>query len=72
MKYLSVLLISAQAAFALDSKPGVISTLTADFFQEYKKDMMDIFEQACQTVDLEDQKLSHDVDLFLLTMQLMN
>ena len=67
IKYLSVFLLSYTHA-----KPGLISTLTADFFQEYKQDIMDIFEDTCQTVDLEPQKFTHDLDLFMLTLQLQN
>jgi len=58
-------------AFA-DCKSGLITTLTSEFFEEYKQDMMDVFEQTCQTLELPDTKLTQDIDLFMITMQLAN
>ena len=34
-------------ALGVDAKAGLITTLTSQFFEEYKRDMMDIFEQTC-------------------------
>ena len=34
--------------------------------------MMEIFEETCQTLELADQKFTHDIDLLVITMQLAN
>ena len=33
---------------------------------------MEIFEETCQTLELADQKFTHDIDLLVITMQLAN
>lgn len=68
MKSAFYLLISLVAA----QKPGFITTMTSDFLKQYTGDIMAVFEETCQDLDIPDQKFSFDMELLMATMNVQN